>query len=483
MTLGERLQRLRKEKQMSQEELGNLLFVSRQTVSLWENNQTVPTVDNLIRLREVFGVSIDSILMGEVTESSESVLPTPSEAPASNYQEPLIERHCFSLDKKELKYIYKIFTMPLLKRLVVWIFLFFFSIFANLRDTSKEQTSYFVFLFVFIFLCINLVRYIFGLLATKKNAELVCTRTYIYEIFRDYVLLRVLNSEDEIKTQKVYFNEFTKCWETPFCYYLELKDKTVFIIKKSPYGTRSYLGYFCQHLKTPKTDLSSSKVAFLKMVGNVLFFGCFIGFFLAITISLDAASQNAGTLKDGMEALRVLHYFLPIPLLSIIAGILLNKNKIPNRKNIICGVIIGLLMLVYGFFPTIFNNVDNNIDSLEAQLGFSFPQTIGMNYQTTSDISGGKQVVTTLSFAEPDANEFEEFMKDDHRWIEGSNKAFTEILPQSSIDIPADFFLLYNTGTSEFGKIPENEGQHDFVYIAYNSETNVAYIYEYRYVI
>ncbi len=62
MSVGENIYRLRKEMGMSQEELAERLFVSRQTISLWEKDQTVPTIDNLIRLKEVFNVSVDKIL-------------------------------------------------------------------------------------------------------------------------------------------------------------------------------------------------------------------------------------------------------------------------------------------------------------------------------------------------------------------------------------------------------------------------------------
>ena len=137
-------------------------------------------------------------------------------------------------------------------------------------------------------------------------------------------------------------------------------------------------------------------------------------------------------------------------------------------------------MLVYGLFPTFFGNVSDSLDSMEAQLGFEFPQTAGMNYHETTDISGGKQTVITLSFAESVANDFEEFMKDDHRWIKGSNEAFTKIIPEDSVNFPVDYFLIYNTETSEFSKIPENDGQYQFIYIAYSSEMNVAYVYEYQ---
>ncbi len=62
MTLGEKIQNYRKRLGLSQEELGQKLLVSRQTVSLWEKDQTVPTIDNLKLLKSIFNVSIDEIL-------------------------------------------------------------------------------------------------------------------------------------------------------------------------------------------------------------------------------------------------------------------------------------------------------------------------------------------------------------------------------------------------------------------------------------
>lgn len=65
MTVGEKIQKYRKDLAMSQEELGQKLLLSRQTVSLWEHDQTVPTLENLMRLKEIFGVSIDEILSAD----------------------------------------------------------------------------------------------------------------------------------------------------------------------------------------------------------------------------------------------------------------------------------------------------------------------------------------------------------------------------------------------------------------------------------
>ena len=65
MTIGESILKRRKDLGLSQEELAEKLLVSRQTISLWEKDQTQPTIDNLFRLKEIFGVSIDKVLCAE----------------------------------------------------------------------------------------------------------------------------------------------------------------------------------------------------------------------------------------------------------------------------------------------------------------------------------------------------------------------------------------------------------------------------------
>ncbi|MBB1079754.1 XRE family transcriptional regulator [Limosilactobacillus sp. STM2_1] len=58
------LGRLRTEQQLSQSDIANQLFVSRQAVSKWENGDTEPSLDNLIALAEIFNVSLDGLVAG-----------------------------------------------------------------------------------------------------------------------------------------------------------------------------------------------------------------------------------------------------------------------------------------------------------------------------------------------------------------------------------------------------------------------------------
>ena len=74
MTLGENLKRLRTEKGLSQEEVAGQLFLSRQTISKWENNQAEPGVENLKALARLYGVSLDQLLLAESTGAPEDIL-------------------------------------------------------------------------------------------------------------------------------------------------------------------------------------------------------------------------------------------------------------------------------------------------------------------------------------------------------------------------------------------------------------------------
>ena len=64
--LGEKIQRLRKEKGMSQEQLAAQLTISRQAISKWELGETMPDTENIVQLSKLFDVSTDYLLNDEI---------------------------------------------------------------------------------------------------------------------------------------------------------------------------------------------------------------------------------------------------------------------------------------------------------------------------------------------------------------------------------------------------------------------------------
>ncbi|MDW8565976.1 helix-turn-helix transcriptional regulator, partial [Staphylococcus shinii] len=62
------LAKLRKEENVSQEELAQKLFVSKQTIYKWENNRSSPDIDNVLVLSEYFNVSVEDLLKKDCSD-------------------------------------------------------------------------------------------------------------------------------------------------------------------------------------------------------------------------------------------------------------------------------------------------------------------------------------------------------------------------------------------------------------------------------
>ena len=95
MRLGETIYRLRTEKGMSQGELAEALSVSRQSVSKWETDGATPDLEKLIKLSELFGISLDTLVKGREPATEAAPVPPPEPEPRVIYverAEPVIPR-------------------------------------------------------------------------------------------------------------------------------------------------------------------------------------------------------------------------------------------------------------------------------------------------------------------------------------------------------------------------------------------------------
>ena len=72
MDFGKKLSELRKQNGISQEKLAEMVGVSRQAVTKWESGKSNPDTENLIRLAEIFGISLDELCLGEIPKKPEA---------------------------------------------------------------------------------------------------------------------------------------------------------------------------------------------------------------------------------------------------------------------------------------------------------------------------------------------------------------------------------------------------------------------------
>lgn len=73
MELGKHIRKYRTEANISQEELADKVFVSRQTISNWENNKSYPDIKSLVLMSEIFHVSLDQLIKGDLEKMKQEI--------------------------------------------------------------------------------------------------------------------------------------------------------------------------------------------------------------------------------------------------------------------------------------------------------------------------------------------------------------------------------------------------------------------------
>lgn len=196
MTIGEKIQFYRKKNGLSQEELGKQLLVSRQTISLWEMDKTLPTIDNFMRLKELFSVSMDELM--SQSEPVEEITSQPNEA------------YTFQYEEADMRAVFKQTWRMLFKRAVRFILicmlLFVFFAAADAPDL--------LFGVLLGYVLISTISYIKGYFAYKKvwfgSQSKVLQSAYSFEVFNGYMMLRILRNGEITRTQKLFFDDIEK---------------------------------------------------------------------------------------------------------------------------------------------------------------------------------------------------------------------------------------------------------------------------------
>ena len=73
MEIGKQIKTHRAKFGLSQEEFADKIFVTRQTVSNWENDKSYPDIHSLVLMSEVFGISLDTLLKGDIEKMQEEI--------------------------------------------------------------------------------------------------------------------------------------------------------------------------------------------------------------------------------------------------------------------------------------------------------------------------------------------------------------------------------------------------------------------------
>ncbi len=468
MTVGEKIQFYRKKIGLSQEELGQKMLVSRQTVSLWEMDKTLPTVDNLLRLKEIFSISIDDIL--SATEPIEKNTEKPKEA------------YVFKYEKTDLQEVFKKVRFPLIKRAIIFtlacivLFIFFAAAEAN-------ETIIGLLLGYFLIGVISHIKGYFTYKKAWKNSESrILQGTYSYEIFEGYFVLNISRNEEITRTLKIYFDDIEKIQAFGSYLVLQISGQS-YIIRKDVLIPESAFIALCNsapnkvEAKKPKDKLKI--VSFLLFVLSIFtIWGALIG------VGILSGINQAMT-----ENMWVFFLFLPIPIASIVFGFYLKKKGYKYKKNVVVGFIMAALLCIYGSFTFIFANVyshnDEPIQNVEQLLDIDIPTHSRINTQdwtkgTQSVPRGYIYSISDIYFDDTAVEEFERNLSSEAKWISTIPNDMVGITSYFCDIQTSDYYIIYNKDTKEFNKLPSENGTYVFINVLYNLESNTMKLVEYQ---
>ena len=470
MTVGEKIQFYRKKLGLSQEELGQKMLVSRQTVSLWEMDKTLPTIDNLVRLKELFDVSVDELLSDAEPQETREATP--------------LESYTFQYTNAEVQEIAKKVLNPYTKR--AWIIaiamaiLFLFSILAK----ADGVVIGFVFSLLLgaVVACIRSNRSYRK--AWKGNEERIVRSSYCFDVYDTHLIVYISKDGEILRAQKTYFTDINRVTHIGNYILLEIAGQS-FILRKDALAPNSI---FFDIQTQPET----SAVTADKKPKDGLAIASIILFVLSIATLWGALFGMAfldGINHASTENMWVFFLFLPIPIASIVFGFYLKKKGFRYKKNVIVGIVMAALLCIYGSFVFVFadqySHSDEPILATEELLQIDIPTHEQINTETwapkSEPVPGGFiYSVSNIYFSSAAVETFESELPNAEKWLSTIPNHLVGLLLVDNYSDLYNYFILYNKDTGEYNTLPSENGTYTFVSVLYNTNINEMRIVEYE---
>lgn len=326
MTVGEKIQHYRKKQGLSQEDLGQKLMVSRQTVSLWEMDKTVPSIDNLIRLKDIFGVSIDEILCEEAVKE--------------DVGEKIQESYTVTYTKEAAKGLFKYSARSILTSFLISFFAFIFVFIASLNTT--ELIKGFVLGIIVLWIAAFIRTFFLFRKNRKEGTERMSQSTYTYDVFEDHLTVTITHP-DKKRSINIKPEEIQKVFFTEKHIILQVSNE-LFALQADQVNEESRL-YTLLKLATAKAPMPRAKVKW-RALSIILFIASISSLILALLSVAVAGAINGKHVQN----MWLFFLYLPIPIASIVFYNLLKRRGIVFKKNLIVGIIMSALLCIYGSF-------------------------------------------------------------------------------------------------------------------------------------
>ena len=402
MSFGKRLQGYRKEKGLSQEALANQLYVTRQSISQWENDKTMPSVDLLLKISEIFGVTVDELLGRPETES----IPQPvGQENILRDKKDIIEAMRYELS--EVKVV--LFSLSLG---FFGLFLLEWFICANIftpevsrlrkLDLGSEQVLF----LSAVCLIAGIVFTVIARVRTHKTVQFAKNHPCHLQFYFDHMVI----AEEGTQPLSLFYANVKRIVETDCYFIFKMQNKARLCVKKGDNARelsvllKSSGNYLNRSLyKTNPCPSGRVKRCLIRWFRDYLFITAI--FFASINGLIFAVLT---TIVTHAQALRVAIRLTPFLIAAavIACGIVFTVRHIKAKRMIITGGAV-LIVLALGFAVSNLGAVYNwQNERVTAEAFSDYMESHGMTVENT--IRGREETfISSCLTAHPDNNAYE----------------------------------------------------------------------------
>ena len=463
--LGEKIAFYRKKNNLSQEELADTLGVTRQSISLWETEQSMPSMDNLLKLSKIFEISMDE-LCGKISIKKEE---NDYFAKAETiYDKDLLTKAFFHLSSKRIIFI----TIILVCCLFAFIYLCITVGFNNARTISSLILS--VALGIVLFRTIYVIKR-----GIKESVVQNPSYKSTYYFYDNYIKVDSVMKNGSA-TRQYYYDEIKKTEITNGILYLRLSNLFIAIKVENLEPKEKVIEKL--QLKNTITANNSKTIKVLLLVLFILSIGSmFIGITInALMMELSPYPLYAGSM---MENIWVLLLFLPIPLTSLVMGIVFKNKNYHCIKNIVVGIIMAFFLTVFGLTSFLFRNESNHdyayINRVESIVNIDFPDK---GYTSIEDLNYNSIVISYTRFEEEDNNLFIMQIRENYKWKDSMSFIPADMIePYIAIKISnCDYYCLYDFNDGIYNYV-QSRSNHEYYLMGYDLEKELLIIIDFIY--
>ena len=214
-----------------------------------------------------------------------------------------------------------------------------------------------------------------------------------------------------------------------------------------------------------------------------------------LALGLVTAKENASHL-DMLERMWMFFLFLPIPLSSLVLGIICKLRGYKTVKNIVIGIIFSLLLFGFGSFSFLFRDMYSRdftyVTQIEKKISFDLPNTGKIATMELTGWRDGEENTVFPTFthqsditftSEEEISEFNHRIKNSEHWLSWVNTPLRGLLPSGHSSPQSlnqyDYFMIYNVDLGSYNTLPKASGAYEFIFLAYNMQGGTMVVIDY----